>query len=90
MVHFSKAFVAAVAAFMVTQVVAHPGHDIDQEIAERSAFLKNSAKRDLSHCSSSLRKRGIEDDSIKRRQAAIEKARAERGLPLSKLTSIVY
>ncbi|OBT84799.1 hypothetical protein VE02_06930 [Pseudogymnoascus sp. 03VT05] len=84
MVYFSKTFVAAVAAILATQVVAHPGHDISQEIAERNAFLKNSARRDLSHCADSLRKRGVEDASIKRREEATAKARAERGLPLKR------
>ncbi|OBT66049.1 hypothetical protein VE03_03267 [Pseudogymnoascus sp. 23342-1-I1] len=84
MVYFSNSFVAAVAAILATQVVAHPGHDISQEIAERNAFLKNSARRDLSQCAGSLRKRGIEDASIKRREDAIAKARAERGLPLKR------
>lgn len=83
MVYFSKSFVAAVAAILATQVVAHPGHDISQEIAERAAFLKNSARRSLSHCADTLSKRGVEDMSIKRREEAIAKARAERGLPLS-------
>lgn len=89
MVYFSKTFVAAVAAILATQVVAHPGHDISQEVAERNAFLQNSARRDLSHCAASLRKRGVEDASIKRREDAIAKARAERGLPLSEPTSVL-
>ncbi|OBT53214.1 hypothetical protein VE04_05943 [Pseudogymnoascus sp. 24MN13] len=84
MVYFSKAFVAAVAAGLAAQVVAHPGHDISQEIAERNAFLKNSARRDLSHCADALRKRGVEDASVKRREDAIAKARADRGLPLKR------
>ncbi|KFY26443.1 hypothetical protein V491_01301 [Pseudogymnoascus sp. VKM F-3775] len=84
MVYFSKSFVAAVAAILATQVVAHPGHDISQEVAERAAFLKNSARRGLSHCADTLRKRGVEDMSIKRREEAIAKARAERGLPLKR------
>ncbi|OBT97398.1 hypothetical protein VE01_04313 [Pseudogymnoascus verrucosus] len=84
MVYFSKAFVAAVAAVLATQVVAHPEHDISQEIAERNAFLKNSARRDLSHCADALRKRGVEDASVKRREDAIAKARADRGLPLKR------
>jgi hypothetical protein len=82
MVNFSKALAAVVAAVVVAQVAAHPGHDISQEIAERNAFFKNSAKRGLSHCSSSLRKRGVEEASIKRRHLGLQKARAERGLPL--------
>lgn len=89
MVYFSKTFVAAVAAILATQVVAHPGHNIAQEVAERNAFLKNSARRDLSQCADVLRKRGVEDASIKRREEAIAKARAERGLPLSEETYVI-
>jgi len=64
-------------------VVAHPGHDLDQEIAERNEFWKNS-KRDLTHCNDPLRRRGIENKHRSRRAAAIAKARTERGLPQSR------
>ncbi|KFY16220.1 hypothetical protein V491_05394, partial [Pseudogymnoascus sp. VKM F-3775] len=84
MVNFSKTLFAAAAAILATQVVGHPAHNIAQEIAERNQFLKNSARRDLSHCASFLDKRGAEDTSTKRREEAIAKARAERGLPLKR------
>ena len=63
--------------------IAHPGHDLAQEIAQRNAFYQNSPP-DLTHCTDLLRKRDMEDKQRKRRQAAIEKACAERGLPQSK------
>jgi hypothetical protein len=83
MVYLSQAFKAAVTvALLGHSVIAHANHDINQEIAERNAFYKNS-KRDLTHCNDLLRKRGMENKQAKRRQAALEAARAKRGLPQS-------
>jgi len=83
MVYLSQALKALIAVAVLNDaVVAHPGHDLNQEITERNDFYKNS-KRDLTHCNDALKKRGMEDKQRKRRQAAIEKARAERGLPQS-------
>jgi len=80
MVYFSKKFILADTAVYLSQVFAHPGHDITEEIEERNAFYQNS-KRDLSHCNAALRTRGIENRQQKRRQAAVEQARVARGLP---------
>lgn len=82
MVYLLNTYKALIAASLLTQIVAHPGHDLTQEIAERNEFLKNS-KRDLSHCNNALKKRGMEAKQARRRQALIAKARAERGLPQS-------
>ena len=62
---------------------AHPGHDLTQEIAERSAFIQNSKR--ASNCDVALRKRGIDSKQQERRRRAIQEARAARGLPQSKL-----
>ena len=69
------------------QVLSHGAHDLSAEIASRHAFFQHS-KRDLSHCSESLRKRGLQDKQLVRREAAIEKARATGGLPESEYTQI--
>jgi hypothetical protein len=83
MVYLSQAFKAAVTVALLSQlVIAHANHDINQEIAERNAFYKNS-KRDLTHCNDLLSKRGMDNKQAKRRQAALEAARAKRGLPQS-------
>lgn len=83
MVHLSQSLKALITAALLSHVVVcHPGHDLTQEIAQRNAFYQNS-KRDLTHCNDFLRKRGMDDKQRKRRQAAIEKARVERGLPQS-------
>ena len=87
MVFLTSAIKTLITAALLHEAIAHPGHDLTQELAERNAFYKNS-KRDLTHCNHLLRKRGTEDKQRKRRQAAIEKARAERGLPQSWFSSI--
>lgn len=84
MVCISFALKTLITTAFINQVIAHSGHDLTQEIAERNAFYKHS-KRDLTHCNSYLGKRGMEDKQRLRRQAAIEKARSERGLPQNKL-----
>ena len=80
--HFSQALIVLTAAALFDQALAHPGHDIREEVEERNAYFKDT-KRNLDHCSNALKKRGMEDFHQKRREAAIAKARAERGLPQS-------
>lgn len=72
-------FVLALSASLAGLTVAHPGHDLTAEIAERSAYLKNN-KRDLSHCAEKIKARGLEEKALKRRQAAIDHARVKRSL----------
>ncbi|PYH89055.1 aromatic compound dioxygenase [Aspergillus ellipticus CBS 707.79] len=60
-------------------VVAHPGHDIQAEAAERAAFLKR-APRSLSDCSAKLKARGMEAQNVARRQQAVNDLRRKRGL----------
>ncbi|PVH79822.1 aromatic compound dioxygenase [Cadophora sp. DSE1049] len=67
-----------IAAFL-SQTLAHPGHDLTQEIAERSEFMQNSKR--ASNCDVALRKRGIDSKQQERRRRAIQEARAARGLP---------
>ncbi|KAI1853982.1 hypothetical protein JX265_003695 [Neoarthrinium moseri] len=73
-------------ALLSSSAVAHPGHDLTQEIAERRSFLNNVARSDLSHCASKLKARGISDRNIARRTAAANKARAKRGLKKRDIT----
>lgn len=88
MLYLSKTLQVTATAALLSQVIAHPGHDLTEEIAERNAFFE-SAKRDLRHCDFALRKRGIEHSQQRRRLVAIEKARAARGLPQSQYKSLV-
>lgn len=72
----------ALLAFAATVIVgtsAHPGHDVEQEIAERSAFFQGG-RRDLSHCAARLKQRGIEKRAIQRRSAAVRSLRRDVAL----------
>ncbi|KAG9248776.1 Intradiol ring-cleavage dioxygenase-like protein [Calycina marina] len=56
----------AVAALCATSILARPGHNIEQEIAERAAYPKTALQWDISHCSEKLKARGIMEQNIKR------------------------
>lgn len=66
-------------AGLASVVSAHPGHDIRAEAAERAAFMKR-APRGLSDCSAKLKARGLERQSIARRESAVNAIRQKRGL----------
>lgn len=72
--------VASGLALLSSGVIAHPGHDLTQEIAERRAFLGSVKRADLSHCASKLKARGLTQRNVERRTAALNNARAKRGL----------
>lgn len=81
MVYLPKVLSVASITALFSQVLAHPGHDISQEIAERNDFYQYSKR--ASNCDTALRKRGINDRQHERRRAAIARARAARDLPQS-------
>ncbi|KAK5461059.1 hypothetical protein LTS15_003122 [Exophiala xenobiotica] len=76
MVKFSSfaTVVAATSIFLAAN--AHPGHSIEEEIAERAAYLKRGISN-LDHCAERLRARGHEKRSIGRRVAKIQELRDE-------------
>lgn len=47
-------------------VIAHPGHSVEQELAERQAGLANSP-RSLNHCAAKIKARGVEARNVQRR-----------------------
>ncbi|KAI9051296.1 hypothetical protein LZ554_005397 [Drepanopeziza brunnea f. sp. 'monogermtubi'] len=67
------------AAALTSNVVAHPGHDIQEEIAERAAFMQ-FAKKDLSHCAAKLKARGMDKSNVARRAALARNARKKRSI----------
>ena len=75
--HFKS--LAAFAA-LVSLSFAHPGHDVREEAAERREFINTIQRKDLSHCADTLRARGVEARNIARRSAAVEEARASKGI----------
>ena len=60
--------------------VAHPGHDVAQEAAERRSFLDGLGVRSLSHCLPRFAENGLEMRNVARRAAQVEEARKKRGL----------
>ncbi|KAJ4386284.1 hypothetical protein N0V93_009177 [Gnomoniopsis smithogilvyi] len=64
--HSSAVFVSWLVAFGL--VAAHPGHSVEQELAERQAGLANSP-RSLNHCAAKIKARGLEARNVQRRSA---------------------
>ncbi|RAL58478.1 hypothetical protein DID88_005182 [Monilinia fructigena] len=75
--HFSA---AAITAILAGSAMAHPGHDVKQEIAERASFMSQLKTRDLSHCSAKLKARGLEQAAVARRSAIAKSERKKRGI----------
>lgn len=75
--HFAK---AATGLALLATAIAHPGHDVTQEAAERRDFLNSVKRTSLSHCADKLRARGTKARNVARRQAQVENARQKRGL----------
>ncbi|KAL1869734.1 hypothetical protein Plec18167_007658 [Paecilomyces lecythidis] len=69
-------------AALASVVLAHPGHDVKAEAAERAAFLRNNPihSRGVSQCISKLKARGVEDANVARRENAVQQLRKKRGL----------
>jgi hypothetical protein len=78
MVQFSLATIAAAATFFSGVVFAHPGHDLNEEIAERAAFLSNTEYTSLDHCAEKLQARSA--GMIARRKAMVEHLRMKRSI----------
>ena len=79
MVYFSPTFIALAASlFWASPAVAHPGHDIAEERAERAAFLASDSYTGLAHCADTLKSR--QAGLISRRKAMVNHLRAKRGI----------
>ena len=61
-------------------VLAHPGHDVKVEIAQRSAYMAKAEHRSLAHCAAKLKERGLEARAIARRQAHVQTLQRKRSL----------
>lgn len=75
---------ALLTAAVASSAIAHPGHDHTAELQQRKEFLSKTKARDLSHCASTLKARGIEARNVARRQRALDNAQAARGLTKKK------
>lgn len=74
---------------LLATTLAHPGHNVAQEAAERRDFLNSVKRTSLSHCAENLKARGIEARNIARRQAQVEKARRKRGLKKRDISDVL-
>lgn len=79
MVYFPPSFIALAASlFFSAPAVAHPGHDIAEEIAERAAYLASDSYTGLAHCAETLKSR--QAGLISRRKAMVQQLRTKRGI----------
>ncbi|KAH8685352.1 Intradiol ring-cleavage dioxygenase [Ilyonectria robusta] len=69
--------------------IAHPGHNVAEEAAERRDFLQSVKRASLAHCADKLKARGVEARNVARRSAQLEKARQKRGLKKRDLDSVL-
>lgn len=66
-------------------VLAHPGHDVEVEVAERQAYFNTRhAKRSLAHCAEHLERSGINKRSLQRRAASVAQLRQDLALKSKK------
>lgn len=69
--------------------IAHPGHNVAEEAAERRDFLQSVKRASLAHCADKLKARGVEARNVARRSAQLEKARQKRGLKKRDLDTVL-
>jgi len=79
MVYFTPSFIALAASlFFSAPTIAHPGHDVAEEIAQRAAYLASDSYTGLAHCADTLKSR--QADMISRRKAMVQHLRTKRGI----------
>jgi hypothetical protein len=60
--------------------LAHPGHDLTDEILERRAFKNSVRSVSLAHCADKLKARGVQARNLERRAATVAMARLSHGV----------
>ena len=70
---------ALLVAGLVLGVSAHPGHSVEEEATERTAFMQHKPKS-VHSCASQLSKRNHAEEFLARRQAVVAAARTKREL----------
>lgn len=74
-----SAFFALTIALLIWNALAHPGHNVAEEAAERRDFLKRNP-HSVRSCAANLQKRGHTAAAIARRQDLARQVRARRSL----------
>ena len=75
----SLAHISLLATALSGLVLAHPGHNVKEEAAERAVFLDRSTNL-YAKCGKKLEIRGVEKKAAARREALAQKLRAKRSL----------
>lgn len=77
-------FSTLVGAFaLASHVIAHPNHNVREELEEREAALAG-LPRSLEHCAERMKARGLIAKAAARRAQLAKRAREERGLDAGK------
>lgn len=74
---FTKIIAGSLAVSLAS---AHPGHDHSKEMVARREFIGRLPHRDLSHCATKIKERGLEAYNIQRRSDIAKNAMKKRGL----------
>lgn len=60
--------------------IAHPGHSVAEEAAERGHWIRNAKPKSVRSCASELLRRGHAEQALSRRNELAQHVRAKRGL----------
>ncbi|KAJ5093148.1 hypothetical protein N7456_009009 [Penicillium angulare] len=84
------AIITIVFSGLPNSVFAHPGHNVKDEAAQREAYLNSVPvqSRSLAHCTSIIKKRGIENVNAVRRKATVDLLRRKRGISTGTLQGL--
>jgi hypothetical protein len=66
---------------VIRGALAHPGHSVQQEAADRGQWLRARQPNSVRSCAGELERRGHIDAALVRRQELAKHARVKRGLP---------
>lgn len=66
--------------FAANGALAHPGHSVEEEAAERGHWLRNANPRSVQSCAGDLQRRGHSEHALARRSELARHVRAKRGL----------
>ncbi|KAF2171637.1 hypothetical protein M409DRAFT_17874 [Zasmidium cellare ATCC 36951] len=64
----------------INGALAHPGHDVKAEAAERAQWIQTRNPKSVRSCANNLRRRGHLDAAMVRRQQMANKVRAKRNI----------
>lgn len=65
-------------AMLLAGAVAHPGHDVSEELVKRRAFLSTVKRASLEHCAEKLKARGLHERNHRRRAELVQATREKR------------